>query len=170
MKSYLPSTWFHPALETAPSPIHGTGLFTTAPIPAGEVVMIWGGDVYSRDDLVSGRVPGGCSYSFIDDDVLMTGPEDGMDYFVNHSCDPNVWMADEVTIVARRDIAPGEEITGDYAVWEGDPGVLVEQCACGSPDCRGRITGEDWNRQELQSRYQGHFMPYIARRFERMPK
>lgn len=40
-----------------------------------------------------------------------------MDYFVNHSCDPVVWMRDDVTVVARRAIASGEEITGDYAVW-----------------------------------------------------
>lgn len=166
MANHRQSTWFHPTLRIAPSPIHGTGLFTMSAIPAGDVVMVWGGDVYSREDLLNGRVPGGCSYSFIDDDVLMTGPEDDMDYFVNHSCDPNVWMADEVTIVARRDIRAGEEITGDYAVWESDPGVLVERCACGSLACRGRVTGDDWMLPQLQARYSGHFKPYISRRFD----
>lgn len=170
MKPYRQSTWFHPALTTAASNIHGTGIFAETAIHSGEVVMIWGGDVYSRADLENGRIPADCSYSFIDDDVVMTGPEDGMDYFVNHSCDPNVWMADEVTIVARRDIRAGEEITGDYAVWESDPGVLVEQCACGSLACRGRVTGDDWMLPQLQSRYSGHFMPYIGRRFERTPR
>ena len=40
--------------------------------------------------------------------------------YTNHSCDPNVWMQDEVTLAARRDIAIGEELTIDYAMIEGD--------------------------------------------------
>lgn len=51
MPSFRGQTWFHPALRTGPSPIHGQGMFATAPIAAGEVVMIWGGDLYTRDDL-----------------------------------------------------------------------------------------------------------------------
>jgi len=34
----------------------------------------------------------------------------------NHSCDSNLWMRDPFTLEARRDIAPGEEITVDYAL------------------------------------------------------
>ena len=64
----------------------------TAPIRAGELVMVWGGTAWSRAQLDAGEVPP-CSFSFIDDDVLLAGPEDGLDYFVNHSCDPSVWMA-----------------------------------------------------------------------------
>ena len=41
--------------------------------------------------------------------------------FMNHSCDPNVWMQDEVTLVARREIAADEEVTIDYALWGGFP-------------------------------------------------
>jgi SET domain-containing protein len=37
----------------------------------------------------------------------------------NHSCDPNLWHADVVTITARRDIAAGEELTIDYATHPG---------------------------------------------------
>ena len=161
---YLNETWFDPRLASSPSAIHGTGLFATAPIRAGETVMVWGGAAWTRAQLDAGEVPP-CSFSFIDDDVLLAGPEDGLDYFVNHSCDPSVWMADEVTIVARRDIDAGEEITGDYALWEADDAYLVESCTCGAADCRGVIRGSDWQRPELQERYAGHFLPYIERRF-----
>jgi hypothetical protein len=58
----------------------------------------------------------------------------------NHSCDPNLWHADAVTIVARRDIAPGEELTVDYATHTGvQEWTMV--CTCGQPGCRGRPTG-----------------------------
>ena len=161
---YLSETWFDPRLELRPSSTHGTGLFATDLIREGEVVMIWGGTLYSRADLEAGNVPGDTSYSFVEEDVLMAAPGDGMDYFVNHSCDPRVWMANKTTVVARRDIQDGEEITGDYTVWESDPAYVVDPCMCGSALCRGRFTGDDWRVPELQARYHGHFLPYIAQR------
>jgi hypothetical protein len=73
-------------------------------------------------------------------------------------------MADEVTVVARHAIQPGDEICGDYAVWESKPNYTVESCACRSVLCRGKFTGDDWKRPELQERYRGHFLPYLNRR------
>jgi uncharacterized protein len=166
--AYLPATWFDARLALGASPIHGTGPFATAPLRAGEVVMIWGGAAYSRADRTAGRVPGHTSYSFVEEDLLLAAPGDAMDYFVNHSCDPNAWMADEVAGVVRRAIGPGEEITGDDAVWEATPSYVVEPCRCGSAACRGRFTGDDWRRPEVQQRYRGHFLPSISRRIARV--
>jgi hypothetical protein len=73
-------------------------------------------------------------------------------------------MADEVTIIARRDIQPGEELHGDYALWESEPDYRLEPCACQSLLCRTTITGNDWMRPELQARYRGHFLPFLNRR------
>jgi uncharacterized protein len=162
---YLPSTWYHRSLTLRTSPIHGKGLFATEAIRPGEVIMIWGGDLYREEDLRAGKVgPGRWSYSMIDEGVYLFAPEDGWDYFVNHSCDPNVWMADEITVVARRAICPDEEICGDYAVWESKPTYVVDPCRCGTTLCRKQFTGDDWRRPELQSRYEGHFLPYLNRR------
>ena len=161
---YPAETWFHPALAAHPSAIHGTGLFTTAPIAAGEVVLVWGGTTWTRAQLEAGEVPP-CSFSFVDEDVLLAGPADGLDYFVNHSCDPSVWMADEVTVVARRALSPGDELTGDYVFWEGDEGELIASCSCGSAPCRGTVRGADRDLPELRERYAGHFLPYLERRF-----
>ena len=131
--------------------------------------MIWGGDLYTQDELRGGQVRAGqWSYSMIDEGMFLFAPQDGLDYYVNHSCDPNVWMADEVTVVARRAIHPGEEICGDYAVWECDPSYIVAACQCGSALCRGRYTGDDWMRADLQARYQDHFLPYLNRRIARL--
>ena len=54
-------------------------------------------------------------------------------YFTNHSCDPNIWMKDAVTLIARRDIQIDEELTADYALWEGDENFVAawssKQCS-----------------------------------------
>jgi SET domain-containing protein len=167
----LPETWFDPRLELRDSPIHGRGLFATALIRTGETVMIWGGTLYTAQqlqDIRDGKLQvAEFSYSFIEEGILLAGPVDGLDYFINHACDPNIWMEGRVHVVARRDIQPGEELRGDYAVWECETGYLLEPCNCGSAQCRGRITGNDWMLPELQARYAGHFLTFIAQRIAR---
>lgn len=167
-QTYLPATWFDPRTTQRPSPIHGEGQFATELIREGEVVLIWGGAVYERADFFSRKDLGPLSLSFIDEDLVMAAPPDGRDYYINHSCDPNLWMADNVTIIARRDIQAGEEITGDYAVWEGEPEYRLGPCGCGSPLCRATITGNDWMLPELQERYAGHFLPFLNCRIAKM--
>jgi D-alanine-D-alanine ligase-like ATP-grasp enzyme len=57
----------------------------------------------------------------------------------NHSCDANTGFAG-LDIVALRDIGAGEELTLDYATLY-DARMVPFDCRCGSPKCRGRITG-----------------------------
>lgn len=83
----------------------------------------------------------------------------------NHACDGGLWLEDELTLSARRDIAAGEEITVDYAILSDDPG-WEEPCRCGSPLCRGVMRGDDWRRPEVQERYRGRFAPYLNERVE----
>ncbi len=56
-------------------------------------------------------------------------------------------------------------MTIDYAMCDGSPYDEFD-CECGSPLCRGRVTGEDWRNPELWQRYAGHFSPYLARRID----
>ena len=74
-------------------------------------------------------------------------------------------MADEVTVVARKAIAAGGEVTGDYALWEAEGAYLVESCGCGAAASRGVVRGTDWQLPVLQERDRGHFLPSIERRF-----
>ncbi len=69
-------------------------------------------------------------------------------------------------MVARRALAAGEEVVGDYATWESEPEFVLEPCRCGADGCRGRVTGDDWRRPELQARYAGHFLPFLQRRID----
>ena len=86
------------------------------------------------------------------DDGLYSVEEPGEDptYFMNHSCDPNIWMADAITLVARRGIVPDEELTADYAVFEASEDFTSDwECLCGSLSCRQRVTGRDWRLPEV---------------------
>lgn len=94
------------------------------------------------------------------------GEPASLDELLNHSCDPNLWIVDEITVVARRAIAAGEEVHGDFATWEDSEHVLTSACGCGAALCRRRITGRDWRIPALQARYRGHFLPYLNRAIE----
>ena len=104
-------------------------------------------------------------------------PEPSLDENLNHSCDANSWLDDEVTLSAKRDIAAGEEITLDQGTWNFDEDEYVwdqDHCTCRSPHCRRTLTPNDWMLAEVQMRYRGHFHPHVqrlidARRFSAHP-
>ena len=77
-------------------------------------------------------------------------PRGNLVRFGNHSCNPNLWWLDSITLGARRDIEVGEEVTTDYATSTAVPGFRMT-CSCGSENCRHVITGEDWNLETLRT-------------------
>jgi hypothetical protein len=84
---------------------------------------------------------------------------------INHSCSPNCQLRNATQLITMRDIAVGEELTYDYAT--SDTSDYDEfECACGSDNCRVRITGNDWKLLDLQSRYQNMFSPYVQRKIQ----
>ena len=75
-------------------------------------------------------------YLLWDEDPAQWAPQ-------NHSCRPNTGY-DGLNVVALRPIAADEELTLDYASFL-DEQMEPFTCACGSPDCRGLITGTKGN-------------------------
>jgi hypothetical protein len=155
----------HEAVEVRPSAIEGRGLFAREAIGAGETVMQLGGRLVPRaelDELIA------TSEVYVDcisvgDGIDLVLPAGHDVHFGNHGCDPNIWHADAFTLVARRDIAAGEEITLDYAT-QADNEELSFDCACGSPICRVVVTGGDWRRPDLRGRYGDHWVPVLLER------
>jgi len=145
-------------------------MFTHKSIKAGEVVVVWGGLVFTELEKIVGKAKPH-TIAAIDEGLYLAAPlddSDSPDDFMNHSCDPNIWMDDEVTLVARRDITAGEELTADYAMWEADLNwILHKPCNCGTALCRQSITGRDWELEDLQRRYGDHFSPFINKRIEK---
>jgi 8-oxo-dGTP pyrophosphatase MutT (NUDIX family) len=161
--------WLHPSVEVRVSRIEGRGLFATSALTAGTVVARLGGrlaDTAVMRDLVADATAGRSAYvdtiTVLDDLHLVLPPRRPVGYG-NHSCDPALWHTDAFTLAARRDLAPGEELTVDYATQTAEAGFVMA-CRCGSALCRGRVTGADWRRPELQERYGERWVPALLAR------
>ncbi len=149
------------------SKIHGRGLFATTDIAKNEIVAVKGGHIISREELREITPRLGPVEIQIDDHLFIAPvteeEREGSMLYSNHSCDANLGIRGEITFVAMRDIRAGEELTHDWAMTDDDDDYAVE-CKCGAPNCRGRLTGKDWQRPELQKRYAGYFSAYLARK------
>lgn len=173
MKQYPEKSWIDPRIEVRSSPIQGKGLFAIAPIRKGETAAIFGGHLYTPADVAAG-IPSEQGYVAIGENLYIghTAAEgDSPDDFINHSCTPNLWLDNETTVVAMRDIEIGEELTADYAVLLGDTEDWPPTpCHCGAPNCRGMITDQDWRRPDLQKKFEGHFSPFINERIRKFSR
>ena len=159
-----PDCWLHPDVHSAPSEIAGTGLVATAPIAVGAEVARFGGRVLTGAELVDLRATGDARVDAVavDDDrhlVLPTGTELR---FANHSCEPSAGWAGGYALVALRPLAPGDEVTHDYATSIADPSYLL-RCHCGTYRCRQMVEGTDWRIPQLRRRYAGLWTPYLQR-------
>ena len=138
-------------VRLARSGVHGRGLFARDFIPQGERIIEYVGEritkaeALRRDDARRARQAAGgngCVYIFevtkrhdIDGDVPWNPAR-----LINHSCAPNCESEQDrsrIWIVAKRDIAPGEELTYDYGFTYAES--WNHPCKCGAPDCIGYI-------------------------------
>jgi hypothetical protein len=145
---YPTDCWLTPLAGVGESPIEGSGLFATARITSGDVVMRLGGQLI--------------------DDATLAALTAHPARYGNHSCDPSLWHTDAVTVVARRDVAAGEELTIDYATHTGTE-TWTMACRCGSPRCRRTVTGRDWRLAHLQRAYGRHWSPPLLERIRNEP-
>lgn len=97
-----------------PSRIHGYGLFAIAPIREGELI----GEVEGIPAIEDGPY-----VLWIDEDTGVFVTNDMR--WINHDKQANAAYFDDLTVVALRDIAVGEEITHDYG-WDEDPEELPQ--------------------------------------------
>jgi len=160
--SYLSSR-----LELRPCPDKGGyGIFVREPLAKDEVLAVWGGRVVPGERLADFSEYAQTHGLQVEDDLFLLPltEDDPSDYF-NHSCSPNAGLLGQITLVALRPVKAGEEICFDYAMSDSNPYDEFD-CGCGTPTCRGRVTADDWKRQDLQQRYKGYFSPYIQRRID----
>ena len=171
-------------LRDHPSAVIGKGLFATAFIPKGtaiwkdmpnheqasigrtypitEVVSWENSENPEQRELFAWALTYGYQISKTSFDLPSREDiERDYSYFMNHSCDPSCWILTPCVWIAKRDIQPGEEIHYDYATTEG-VFTRIQDCACGSPVCRGKVTAEDWKVPQIQERYRGHIADYLV--------
>ena len=162
----MADNYLTPLAEMRATPGAGFGSFAVAPIPSGTIVACFGGTLMDRTTFDTMPTDRRSRSIQIDDDAFLLGPvEREPGDAINHSCDPNCGMGGASQVVAMRDIAIGEALTFDYAMADGSDYDEFD-CACGTAVCRGRVSGSDWLRPELQTRYAGYLSPYIVRRID----
>src|ERR671918_1916810 len=111
----MPDSWLDPRLEIRTSRVHGRGAFARAEISEGELVTVWEHRILdTRDDAPPGELWPRSDGTFV---WVPANDRAAAEAFLNHSCDPNVWMADEVTLIARRADAAGEELIAGYPLF-----------------------------------------------------
>jgi len=170
---YNTQSWVNPSVIINESSIDGQGGFARELIKKDEIVVILGGVVFT-DTEFEAFIATAIQWDAVQIDenlhlVDLSPNPRATNGSLNHSCDSNLWMKDEITIIARRDIVPGEELTIDYALFSAQPHwVLDRLCQCGSPLCRHTITGNDWQIAAVQKRYKDHFSPFINERIAKL--
>lgn len=134
----MPATT-HPFPCTVRETATGVGVFATRDIASGERVLDVNGSVqrhptrYSiqtdRDEHIE------CHESLPADEMRARFPW----RFLNHCCAPNASIVGR-TLVARRTIRAGEQVTFDYTTTEAQMAEPFD-CRCGATRCLGRVSG-----------------------------
>ncbi len=159
----------HPAIEARDDgSIHGISLVAKTRIGAGEVVWVLDEPTYRWAEIATWdeeRREAFDWYGFQCGVDRYSLPE-GLSREMNHSCDPNLWWTGSTTLVARRDIEAGEEVTYDYSSCEVTHDFEMH-CQCGSPHCRKTISNLDHLDPDWQRRYGAHLPPHVLEAIQR---
>ena len=166
-----PLSFLSPKTTVTQSPIHGRGLFANEDIAKDEIVAIKGGHIVTREILAELRPALGSAEIQIAGELFICPVHDeereGSMIFSNHSCEPTIGVCGQIVFVAMRTIRAGEELTHDWAMTDDDDEEPMT-CTCGSPSCRGVISGKDWQRADLQQRYAGYFSSYLPHKIQQV--
>ena len=119
------------------SSIHAAGCYTTSPIAKGLQVVEYTGPRINKKEADKRFENSKITYLFGigDGSTVINGM--GVAMYINHSCDPNCETEEvngRVWIMSLRSIAPGEELTYDYNLYDGDEDDA--RCHCGAGNCR----------------------------------
>jgi hypothetical protein len=137
------------ALIIRSSAIHASGCYTTTAIRKGRRVAEYTGPRITKAEADAAYENSSITYLFGlgDGSVVIDGQCTAM--YINHSCNPNcesVEIGGRVWIKSIRNIAPGEELTYDYCLYDGDDGEAL--CNCGAAKCRGTL----YSKEEVKRR------------------
>ena len=122
------------------SSIHAAGCYTTAPIAKGVKVVEYTGPRISKQKADRQYADSTITYLFGIGDGSTVIQGYGTAMFINHSCDANCETEEldgKVWIMSVRKIAPGEELTYDYNLYDGDEDEA--RCYCGAEGCRNTM-------------------------------
>jgi SET domain-containing protein len=158
--------WLTPKAQARPAGEKGWGSFAVEKISAGETVAGFGGWCVTRamlDELPEDRQHRSIQ---VDENLYLVSRNDReAGDCINHSCAPNCGLMGSTILVAMHDIEIGDELCFDYATCD-DSDYDEFRCECGTADCRQIVTGLDWKRLDLRTKYDGYFSSYLAKKIK----
>jgi len=123
---------------TKKSPIHGLGMFAKKNLKAGEIVAGWGGHLITEKELRQLPVEIAHNYALevYPGFYLAEISKKELDRadFINHSCNPNCKVVKKLIMIAKRNVAKGEELTCDFSV-DKTSGIKT-LCNCRNKNCK----------------------------------
>ena len=147
-------------LDLAPGRI-GSGVHARVAMAPGEVCGYLSGKLIHFEESVS---PEGSNSVQVGPDLYIL-PKFPVLY-INHSCNPNAGLSHDLSLIAIRDIHPGEELFIDYSTTMFERHFTMD-CLCDEPNCRGTIEDFDLLPDQLQQHYieLGIVQSFISERF-----
>lgn len=173
-------SWINPKVEIKETKKYGNGVFSLEKIKKGEIVSIIGGHILTisdenrllkKENCVNDKwieISENFSIGPIRDEEITLMKHVN----INHSCEPNLGFKGQIFLVAMNEIEMGEEVTFDYAMClssnENSSSEYKLKCLCGSKNCRGYVTENDWKLPELQKKYNGYFQWYLQEKINKL--
>jgi hypothetical protein len=134
---------------------NGKGVFSIEDIQPNEMILQFGGPIFSGAEIPYLAEPENDYFLQIDEDFYL-GPSGELDDYINHSCDPNAGLVfgdGLLGLKAIRMIPARSEVTYDCSTsMDGFWGEMT--CNCGASICRQKII----NFLELPERIQQHYI------------
>ena len=146
-------------LEVKNSRIGKRGVFAKKNFKKGELILkTVPGKLLHRKDWKH-MTPKSERWNYYNKDYyyFMSDPE----YYINHSCDPNVFLRDFM-LCAMKPIKKGEEICYDYSLDGIDEWKM--KCKCRVKRCRKIVDGRFFR---LPKNLQKKYLPYLPRWFKK---
>ena len=124
---------------------YGLCAIATRDLDTGVAVARFEGEIVPYEELPEDEIP----YALNLEDGRWLIPRT-LARYLNHSCDPNCRIDDQLRIVTKRQVAAGDELTYSYVLVDRDQYERSPEqffwherwtfdCRCGSANCVGRV-------------------------------
>jgi uncharacterized protein len=153
-----------PHIYIKESDVQGRGLFSDTDIRSGAVLFEIVGEKirHEYDPRLAAENPNWIGTGY--EEWLMLGPGD-IAIFLNHSCEPNVILNENLQLIAMQPIKAHQELLLDYSTTELDPYWKME-CGCGAKQCRKELRSFQFLPESLQAKYAKYLAPVFVRTAE----
>lgn len=145
---------------------HGKGVFALKDIPEKTILMRVKGETmnFAATKLLGEKED--YTLQIGRDTYVLTKPPF---CFVNHCCQPNSALDEDLFLYTIKPIKAGEQLCWDYSTSMLERSWTMN-CHCGSPDCRGLIEDFDKLPGEIRDKYisEGLVLPFILRQLKKV--